>query len=71
MGNTLALEHRGRGLKPEYRQIHNGLDDSPLSLGSIPSDRLKKLKDVDKRSPLSLCLSVTRKLGLYLCSWIG
>ena len=29
----------------------------PLSLGSIPSDRLKNLKNVDKCSSLSLCLS--------------
>ena len=30
----------------------------PLSLGPIPSGRLKNLKDVDKYSSLSLCLSV-------------
>ena len=34
------------------------LNDGPLSLGSIPSGRLKKLKDVDTWSFLSLCLSV-------------
>ena len=48
----------------------------PLSLGSIASGRLKNLKDVDKWSSLSLCLSVrvmsiTGQLGLYLCSWKG
>ena len=31
---------------------------SPMSLGPIPSGKLKKLKDVDKWSSLSLCLSV-------------
>ena len=40
----------------------------PLSLGPIPSDRLKNLKDVDKWSSLSLYLpvrgmSVTCELG--------
>ena len=30
----------------------------PLSLGPIPSGRLKNLKDVEKWSSLSLCLSV-------------
>ena len=29
-----------------------------MSLGLIPSGRLKKLKDVDKRSSLGLCFSV-------------
>ena len=47
-----------------------------MSLGPIPSGRLKNLKDVDKWSSLSLCLpvrgmSVTCELGLYLYSWIG
>ena len=44
-----------------------------MSLGPIPSSRLKNLKDVDKWSSLSLYLSVrgmpvTSELGLYLCS---
>ena len=48
----------------------------PLSLGPIPSGRLKNLKDVDKWSSLSLYLpvrgmSVTCELGLYLYSRIG
>ena len=30
----------------------------PLSLGPIPSGRLNNLKDLDKWSSLSLCLSV-------------
>ena len=42
--------------------MHSGLDDhfncGPLSLGPIPSGRLKNLKDVDKWSYLNLCLSV-------------
>ena len=47
-----------------------------LSLGPIPSGRLKNLKDVDKWSSLSLNLpvrgmSVTCELGLYLNSRIG
>ena len=48
-----------------------------MSLGPIPSGRLKNLKDIDKWSSLSLCLSVrvgmsvTRELGLYLCSQDG
>ena len=33
----------------------------PLSLGPFPSGRLKNLKDVDKWSSLSLCLSVRGK----------
>ena len=48
----------------------------PLSLGPIPSGRLKNLKDVDKWSSLRLYLpvrgmSVTCELGLYLCSQMG
>ena len=48
----------------------------PLSLGPIPSGRLKNLKDVDKWSSLSFYLpvrgmSVTCELGLYLCSRMG
>ena len=44
-----------------------------MSLGPIPSGRLKNLKDVDKWSSLSLYLpvrgmSVTCELGLYLYS---
>ena len=31
---------------------------NPLSLGPIPSGRLKNFKDIDKLSPLSLSLSV-------------
>ena len=47
-----------------------------MSLGPIPSGRLKNLKDVDKWSSLSLHLpvrgmSVTCELGLYLCSQMG
>ena len=47
-----------------------------MSLGPIPSGRLKNLKDVDKWSSLSLYLpvrgmSVTCELGLYLCSQMG
>ena len=47
-----------------------------MSLGLIPSGRLKNLKDVDKWSSLSLYLqvrgmSVTCELGLYLYSRIG
>ena len=52
------------------------LNGGPLSLGPIPSGRLKNLKDVDKWSSLSLYLqvrgmSVTCELGLYLCSQTG
>ena len=48
----------------------------PLSLGPIPSGRLKNLKDIDNWSSLSLYLpvrgmSVTCELGLYLYSQIG
>ena len=48
----------------------------PLSLGPIPSGRLKNLKDGDKWSSLSLYLPVrgmlvTCELGLYLYSHIG
>ena len=42
-----------------------------MSLGPIPSGRLKTLKDVDKWSSLSLCLSVRGMsviLGLYFGS---
>ena len=47
-----------------------------MSLGPIPSGRLKNLKDVDKWSSLSLYLPArgmpaTCELGLYLCSRIG
>ena len=47
-----------------------------MSLGPIPSGRLKNLKDVDKWSSLSLHLPVrgmpvTSELGLYLCSQMG
>ena len=48
----------------------------PLSLNPIPGDRLKNLRDIDKWSSLSLCLSVrgmlvAGKLELYLCSLDG
>ena len=54
-------------------------DDATLgvtSLAPIPSGILRNLKDVDKWSSLSLCLSVrgmsvTCELGLYLCSRMG
>ena len=51
-------------------------NSGPLSLGPIPGGRLKNLKDIDKWSSLSLCLSVmgmsvTWEFGLYLCSWMG
>ena len=47
-----------------------------MSLGPIPYGRLKNLKDIDKRSSLSLYLpvwgmSVNGELGLYLCSQMG
>ena len=41
-----------------YSQIHNGSNDhlngGPLSLGPIPTGRLKNLKDVDKWSVQSM-----------------
>ena len=49
----------------------------PLSLGPIPIGRLKNSREIDKRSSLSLCLSVggmsvTGELGLYfgLSGWV-
>ena len=63
LGNTLSWEHIGRGFNP--RQRHSGSDDS-LKMAvlchwePIPSGRLKNLRDVDKWSSLSLCLSVRR-----------
>ena len=47
-----------------------------MSLGPIPSGRLKNPRDVDKWSSLRHCLSlcgmsVTRELGLYLCCLDG
>ena len=52
------------------------INGDPLSLGPISSGRLKKLKDVDKWSSLSLYLpvrgmSVACELGLYLYSRIS
>ena len=51
-------------------------NNSPLSLGPNPRGRLKNLRDIDKWSSLSLCLSVrgmsvTRELRLYLYSRMG
>ena len=40
---------------------------SPLSLGPIPSGRLKNLKDVDNWSSLSLYLSVSQLLVSLAC----
>ena len=46
-----------------------------LSLGPIPSGRLKNLKDVDKWPSLSLCFSVRNdsnlRVGLHLYNWMG
>ena len=52
------------------------LNGGPLSSGPIPGGRLKNLKDIDKLSSMSPCLSVRgmsviRGLGLYLCSRDG
>ena len=62
LGNTLTSEHRRRGFNPgtglylvAVMTTENGI---PMSLRPTPSDRLKNLKDIDKWSFLSLCLSV-------------
>ena len=52
------------------------LNGIPLSLGPIPSERLKKHTDVDKSSSFCLCLKVrgmlvTGELGLFLYSQDG
>ena len=75
------LEQKGHGFDPMYRLTHSGSDDllkygGPLSLGPIPSDRLKSLRDVGKWSSLSLCLSVRgisleRAWTVLLCSRYG
>ena len=54
-GNLLTLSLRAKSNKFSFFWVKNG---GPLSLGPIPSGRLKNLKDVDKWSSLSLCLSV-------------
>ena len=51
--------------------VTSGDHFSPLSFGSIPSDRLKNLRDVEKCSSLSLCLpvrrmSLTTALGVHV-----
>ena len=56
-----------------WMTTYNG---GPLSLGPVPSGRLKNLKDVDKWSSLSLYLpvrgiSVTCELGPNPCSQMG
>ena len=52
VGNTIIKEHRRLGSNPDAgRSIVASraiLNYGPLSLGTIPSGRLKNLKDVDK-----------------------
>ena len=62
MGNTLAYEQRGHEINHSYRQIvaqmttQNG---SPLSIGHIPSGRLKT-----SRMPLSFSLGNVSNLKI-------
>ena len=46
VGNTVVLEHRGRGFKPRYRQIHTGSDDhlkwQPSVIGPYPQWQAKE-----------------------------
>ena len=73
----LAMTHAWPAvhMTPEYLILRyivaqmTSKNDGPLSLGPIPSGRLKNLKDVDKWSSLSFYLpvrgmSVTCELGL-------
>ena len=61
VGSTLALYAVDPGSNPGT-EIHSGwmttLNDGPLSLGPIPSGRLKILGDVDNWSSPRLCLQL-------------